>query len=169
MQLKNIRTCSLSKLALDRLMQGERHVREEVIPLRAAEPFAEFGRRQRHRVHELRHHRAHFVDEPLAEFFVTPGVVLRETRNGFGSVLDTAVDGQRLAVSEHLGVLHLGIDVGEAVIVQLEIGQDRPLADEMIGGVRVVLEARRDEFAGGAATAHRIVALDDCDLQTGLC
>ena len=30
-----------------------------------------------------------------------------------------------------------------------------------------MLEARRDEFTRGAATAHRIVALDDGDLQTG--
>ena len=140
----------------------------QIVPLRAAEPFAELGRRQRHRVHELRHHRTHFGDETLAELFVTLGVVLRETRDGFGGALDAAVDGQRLAVSEHLGVLHLGIDVGEAVFVQLEIGQDRPLADEMIGGVRVVLKTRRDEFAGVTAAAHHLVALDDRDLQTGL-
>src|SRR5580700_65990 len=37
----------------------------------------------------------------------------------------------------------------------------------MIGRVRVVLETRRDEFAGGAAAAHRVVAFDDRDLQTG--
>src|SRR5580700_2046305 len=37
----------------------------------------------------------------------------------------------------------------------------------MIGGVRVVLKTRRDEFAGAATAAHRIVALDDRDLQTG--
>ena len=103
-------------------MQSHRHIGEEIIPLRAAEPFAELGRRQRNRVHEFRHHRAHFGDKPLAEFFVTLGVILRETRDGFGSVLDASVDGERLAVSKHLGMLNFGIDVGEAKFVQLEVG-----------------------------------------------
>jgi hypothetical protein len=30
-----------------------------------------------------------------------------------------------------------------------------------------VLKARRDEFAGAATAAHRLVALDDRDLQAG--
>ena len=62
-------------------------------------------------------------------------------------------------------MLHFRIDVGQAVFVQFKIGQHRPFADEVVGRMGVVLEAGSDEFASGAAAAHRGVALDDRDLQ----
>ena len=53
--------------------------------------------------------------------------------------------------------------------MQLQVAEDRPLADEMVGRMRVVLEPGSDEFAGGAAAAHRVVAFDNRDLQAGFC
>jgi len=66
-------------------------------------------------------------------------------------------------------VLHFGVDVGQTVFVEFEIAEDRPLAYEMVGRMRVVLEAGGDELAGGAAAAHRVVAFYNRDFQTGLC
>jgi hypothetical protein len=66
-------------------------------------------------------------------------------------------------------VLHFWIDIGQAVFVQLEIAEHRPLADEMVGRMRVMPEAGSDEFTGGTAAAHHSVSFDDRDLQASLC
>ncbi len=73
---------------------------------------------------------------------------------------------QGAAVPEQVRLLDLGLDVVEAVAVQLQLAGDRELPEAVeVVGARVVAEAGQGQLAGVGAAPDVVLALDDGDAE----